>query len=117
MSVSKTLVPLVALAAICTVGLSAMAFYGHDASGRTMLLWRFLFLLVLTWWVYNDRRAQGINFPFEFDAFMFFGWPFVMPYYLYRSRGRRGLVIAACIFGLRIAPDVFARVIQTILSK
>ena len=53
-----------------------------------------------------DRRKRGLRVPHEFDTFVFFAWPAVVPYYLYRSRGRRGLLLGAGIWALYIAPYV-----------
>ena len=67
-------------------------------SGATALLWSFPFWLILTWWVFIDRPARGFRAPFEFDAFVFFAWPLLFPYYIYRTRGGRGLMLIAGIF-------------------
>jgi len=56
--------------------------------------------------VFEDRRKRGFRVPFEFDAFVFFAWPIVVPYYLYRTRGARGLLLAAGFYALVILPLV-----------
>jgi hypothetical protein len=33
---------------------------------------------------------------------MFFAWPFLMPWYLYRTRGKPGLHYAAATYGIAI---------------
>ena len=38
------------------------------------------------WWVYFDRRRRRYHTIFEFEAFVFFAWPIVMPYYLFKTR-------------------------------
>ncbi len=59
------------------------------------LLYNIGLSLSLAWWVYVDRRRQGYPAVFEFEAFVFFGWPLVVPYYLVRTRGwLRGAVIS-----------------------
>ncbi len=116
MSVSQSLIPLVVLTAIFAVGLSFLAVHGLGAPGRAELLWTFEFRLILAWWVRVDRRVRGFSVPFEFDAFVFFAWPFVVPYYLYRTRGRRGLFFGAGIWGLYITPYLTAHVVRIALS-
>ena len=74
--------------------------------GSDGLLWRTEFDLVLVWWVYVDRRRRGFSVPFEFEAFVFFAWPIVVPYYLVRTRGLRGLVLVAGVYTLAILPLV-----------
>ena len=112
-SVSKLLVPLTILAAIFASGLSILA-----TRGRTLhpegaeLLWTFEFRLLLAFWVRLDRGVRSFSLPFEFDALVFFVWPVAIPYYLYRTRGRRGFLYAAAIFGLYLAPDLIASIVQ-----
>jgi len=114
---SKSLAPLVVLTAIFALGLSILAAHGVDVPGTTELLWTFEFRLILTWWVYADSSARGFSAPFEFEALVFWAWPFVVPYYLCRSRGPRGLLFGVGIWGLYAAPNVIASVIHVTLKK
>jgi hypothetical protein len=112
LSISKSLIPLVALTAIFALELSVLAAHRASVPQATELLWSFEFSLILTWWVQVDRRARGFSVPYEFEVFVFFGWPVVVPYYLYRSRGRRGLLLGAGICGLYVAPAFAAAIVQ-----
>ena len=111
-SLRQSLVPLVALTAIFAAGLSVLAARGVAGSQSTGLLWSFEFQLILTLWVLADRRNRGFRVPYEFNTFVFFAWPAVVPYYLYRSRGRRGLLLGAGVWALYIAPYVTALIVQ-----
>ena len=104
----QCLIPLAVLSTIFTVGSSFAAVHGLGVSRTTELLWGFEFRFILAWWVSVDRRIHGFNVPYEFDAFVFFIWPFVVPYYLYRTRGGRGLLFAACIYVFYLTPHVLA---------
>jgi len=64
-----------------------------------------------------DRRARAFDVPFEFDAFVFWAWPVVVPYYLYRSRGGRGLLLALSICGLYRVPYWAGMLVHLILRK
>jgi hypothetical protein len=55
-----------------------------------------------------DRRIRDFDVPYEFDALVFFIWPLVVPYYLYRTRGGRGLLFAAFIYIFYLTPVVVA---------
>jgi hypothetical protein len=70
------------------------------------MLWSVCWRLALVWWVYVDRQGRVLGLPFEFDAFVFFAWLFLVPYYLYKTRGVRGLLLAAAIFALSMVPSV-----------
>jgi hypothetical protein len=102
------LIPLVVLTTIFTIGRWLAAVHGLVRPETTQLLWRFEISLVLAWWVRIDRQILGLSLPFEFDAFVFFAWPFLFPYYLYRTRGARGLLLAAGIYGLLLTPFITA---------
>jgi hypothetical protein len=109
---SKSLIPLFVLTAISAVGLSLLALRGLNPSESTQLLWKFAFSLILVCRVRVDARSQRYSAPFDFDAFVFFAWPLVVPYYLYRTRRARGLLFGAGIWALAIVPNIAAQVIR-----
>ena len=109
-SVWQCLIPLVVLTIIFSVGRSFVAIHNLGARGAAELLWTFEFRLVLAWWVHLDRQVRGFSVPFEFDAFVFFVWPFIVPYYFYRTRGRRGLLLVIGIYGLYLMPYITAQI-------
>jgi hypothetical protein len=99
---------LVVLTALFAVDAGVLTFYGEDLSPTTEALWALAFALFLAWWVYSDRRARGFSAPFEFDAFVVFAWPVVVPYYLFRTRGRVGLALGASVWLLYLIPTLVA---------
>ena len=100
--------PLFLLTAISAAGLFLLALRGRHPSDSTQLLSTLVFRLKVVCWVQVDARALRYHAPFDFDAFVFFAWPFVVPYYLYRTRGARGLLFSAGILALAIIPEVAA---------
>ena len=62
-------------------------------------------------WAALDRRSRSYSVPFEFDAFVFFAWVVVVPYYLLKTRGARGLISAVGFWALAILPTVASEVI------
>lgn len=70
--------------------------------------------LFVALWVYIDRRARHLSLPFEFNTFVFFAWPLVLPYYLYKSRGARGFLVAAFIFALGFTPNIVAVILRLV---
>jgi hypothetical protein len=105
------LIPLLVVTAIYTTGRSILAFHGLIKSPEADLFRSFVFNIILAGWVYFDRRVRGFSVPFEFDAFMFFAWIFLLPYYLYRTRGRRGLLLLAGVYALAVIPDLAASIV------
>jgi len=64
--------------------------YGVEESGLFHLLWLWGTSLLVVWWVQADARQTGYRPCYEYGAFMFFGWPLLLPHYLLRTRGIRG---------------------------
>jgi hypothetical protein len=88
------------------VGRAVLAVRGIPLTPETGRLDSFVFHLVLALWVRSDRQARNFRVPFEFDAFVFFAWPFLLPWYLYQTRKGRGLYYAAAAYGLAALPSL-----------
>ena len=57
-----------------------------------------VFSFLVAWWARNDRRKLRYPAPyFEYDAFMFFAWFFLVPYYLFKTRRWRAVPIYASL--------------------
>ena len=113
MSALRILLLLFILTAIYATGLSVLASHGYATRPEaTALLWSFEFQILLAIWVRMDRRRRNVSLPFEFDAFVFFGWPVVVPYYLYRTRGWRGLIVIAAVYMLYVTPEVISTIVR-----
>ncbi len=51
------------------------------------------FVWLLGWWLRRDSRPQSIPYVYDMGMFLYFLWPFIMPYYLLKTRGTRGLLV------------------------
>lgn len=100
------------LVVLFTVDISVLTAYGHEVSDGTEWVWSVAFSLLLALWVRSDRRARNYSAPFEHEAFMFFAWPVVLPYYLYRTRRGKGLMWATGVGALFLVPYVTAGIIR-----
>jgi hypothetical protein len=67
--------------------------------------------IILVTWVYADAQSRGRGLCYDYDTFVFFAWPVVVPYYLFQTRGARAfltmlyftcLCVAAGLFGLGV---------------
>lgn len=77
---------------------------GAEVPSTTESLFTLSFAVLAGWWVHADRRARSLGAPFEFDAFAIFWWPILVPYYMVRTRGPKGLVAGACLWLLYLVP-------------
>jgi hypothetical protein len=108
---------LVTLTFIYTVGLVVLASRGVSAPYGSSLFWKFAFGLFMVRWAAIDRRSRTFSVPIEFDAFVFFAWVLVVPYYLLKTRGPRGLISAIGFWTLAITPTLASQVILLTRSK
>ena len=108
----KRLLPLLTLTLIYALGLAFLASSGKAAPEGTSLLWKFVFALFMVRWVGQDRRLYDLRTPFEFNAFVFFAWVVVLPYYLCKTRGPRGLLNALGFYLLAIIPGTTAQIVR-----
>ena len=92
-------------------------YVGEDTPRNTNQMWAFFFGVLVAWWVYADRRARGVGMPYEFEAFVVFLWPIVLPYYLYRTRGWTGLFLGAGFWLLFLVPTVLSLLIYASVTE
>ncbi len=56
--------------------------------------------LVLASWVMADARKRGRRLCYDFDSFVYFAWPVVVPVYLFQTRGTRAFLTLLCFAGI-----------------
>jgi hypothetical protein len=62
------------------------------------LLYPLGLLWAVGWWLRQDSRARGVGWVFDMGLFLYIAWPVVIPYYLLKTRGAKGL-LAILAFG------------------
>lgn len=77
------------------------------------------FFWILGWWMRRDSRLQNIPWIYDMGMFLYMIWPFIMPYYLIKTRGAWGLIgvlgfLAAYIGGLTVGVIVASLLTQGI---
>lgn len=50
-------------------------------------------LWAIGWWLRTDSRRRGVLSVYDLGLFLYLAWPLVMPYYLLKTRGARGLLV------------------------
>ena len=64
------------------------------------------------WWLRTDSRRRGVLPVYDLGFFLYLAWPLVMPYYLVKTRGVKGLL---AILGFVVA-YVGAAIMGMVLS-
>jgi hypothetical protein len=113
----KSWAPIFALIVIATVGFAVLASEGEGTGQGLRSLFIYTFALFLVRWVAVDRRSHHFRAAYEFDAFIFFAWFVVMPYYLFKTRGPRGLAYGFGLWLLAALPTSISQIILVINPK
>jgi hypothetical protein len=105
MRLNKTFTPVVAIW-FCVFAMVLASNFSEDKFQITGELFASLaFPLVLTGWLLSDARRRGRQLCYDFDTFIFFAWPILLPVYLFQTRGWRAfltLLYFGSIWGLAI---------------
>ena len=111
---TRTLPPLTGLlmlSALYAVLAGAETYRGSYADDIN-LLYNAGLSLTLAWWVYVDRRKRHYAAVYEFEAFVFFAWPLVVPYYLIQTRGWREGVVCCLLGALLVClPEITSHIV------
>src|SRR5438876_9798406 len=84
----------------------------------------FLFAIGLVWavgwWLRTDSRRRGVLSVYDLGFFVYLAWPVVMPYYLIKTRGAKGLLImlgfVAAYVGAALIGMIFSVLLVTMRS-
>src|SRR5438132_8113875 len=70
-------------------------YYGRQIQPPPALsvLYPLAFLWIVGWWWRTDSRKRGIQWVYDMGFFLNLAWPVIMPYYLLKSRGAKGLLV------------------------
>lgn len=50
-------------------------------------------LWIVGWWLLKDSRKFNVARVYDMGFFLSIAWPFIMPYYLLKTRGAKGLLL------------------------
>jgi hypothetical protein len=56
-------------------------------------------LWIIGWWLRTDSRKRGVMWVYDLGFFLCIAWPLVMPYYLVKTRGAKGLLVILGFIG------------------
>ncbi|MFT6103354.1 MAG: hypothetical protein ACJA2B_001805 [Candidatus Endobugula sp.] len=70
----------------------ALNLKGQEVSSSAQASWGITFAILMAVWVKHDARNNDFGQPFSFGLFLYLFLPFLLPYYLYNTRGLEGLV-------------------------
>lgn len=81
-----------------------MGLHEIESTDSLYMLWMYLFTVLIAMWCDRDKIGRG--WPYEYGFFMFIFWPFVLPYYLVKTRALDGLVMFVGFVAFYLLPDL-----------
>lgn len=85
------------LYAVVGLGQAAAGFYsavGAEEPPAFITLYPLALLWAAGAWLHADGRARGFKWVLDMGLFLYVAWPVLMPYYLFKTRRARGLLVA-----------------------
>ncbi|MFL6623634.1 MAG: hypothetical protein ACJ8NR_13665 [Sulfurifustis sp.] len=111
MTVGKITFPLttiVLITIVSTIYQVLITCYGGEVSPNAARLYVISYSFLVAWFIELDRKQRAVSAPFEFAAFVFFAWPVIAPYYLFKTRRWFGLGLGLNLIMFSFVPDMAA---------
>ncbi len=71
-----------------------------ELSGRVDSISRVALALIMAAWVSADAQKRKRRLYYDYDSFVFFVWPILVPIYLFQTRGVRAFLTLLCFAGI-----------------
>lgn len=68
------------------------------------------------WWLRTDSRKREFRLVYDLGLFLYIAWPIVLPYYLFKTRGIRGLLVILGFVGVYIGGAVVGMMLYLFLA-
>jgi hypothetical protein len=106
----------IVVAAFCSFASAVYVLTGADPAPVVAAFMYFGPFVTVAWWLRRDAERIGIGAVQDLGFFLWIAWPFVIPWYAFRSRGARGwkllvgataLILSAYITAYAVAWAVY----------
>ena len=74
-------------------------------------------LWIMGWWLQNDSRKHGVAWVFDMGLFLAIAWPFIMPYYLFKTRGWRALFAILAFVAIYLGASVLGVALYALFTQ
>jgi len=73
-------------------------------------------LWVMGWWLRTDSRKRAVASVYDMGFFLYIAWPVVMPYYLLKTRGTKGLLFILAFIGALVGGVILGLVLSAVVA-
>jgi hypothetical protein len=74
------------------------------------------FLWIVGWWLRADSVKRNFRWIFDMGLFLYVAWPIVLPYYLFKTRGARALLVILGFVAASIGATVLGMALYLFLA-
>lgn len=101
---------------LCAAGYLIVSLPGAngDVPKRAELVAPVALSLVISLWVIADARKRKRRLCYDYDSFVYFAWPFLVPVYLWQTRGVKALLTLLCFGVVWIGAAIVTALLQFI---
>jgi hypothetical protein len=64
------------------------------------LMYALGFLWLVGWWLKEDSKRYAVQWVYDMGFFLYLAWPFIIPYYLFRTRGIKAFITMLFVVGI-----------------
>lgn len=79
----------------------------HESSMLYQIIERIGFVWLLCWWLQHDSRKYQIKWVLDMGLWLWLAWPFILPYYLIKTRGKSAWTPLAVFLGVYVVATLF----------
>jgi hypothetical protein len=106
---------LIAAVAIFTIHCGSLALVGTVPDENYVKLCRYAFSFIIATWAFNKIKNGNFTIPYELSAFLFFLWPLILPYYLFKTDRFMGILMYLGILVLLTIPTILLFFIEILI--
>jgi hypothetical protein len=74
------------------------------------------YLWIVGWWLLTDSRKRGVAWVYDIGFFLYLVWPLILPYYLLKTRGAKGLLLILAFVGTYFAASLVGMALYFLLA-
>ncbi len=72
-------------------------------------------LWAIGWWLQNDNRQHHVKLVYDMGMFLLIAWPFIMPYYLFKTRGLKAFLTILAFAAIYLGAYLIGITVHTLL--
>ena len=81
------------------------------------LIYAVALLWIIGWWLRRDSQKHGVPWLYDMGFFLVVAWPFIIPYYLVKSRGAKGLLVILGFVGAYVGALIIGITISVLVAS